>query len=177
VSLILGTASTTDVDALAGLAAQTFPLACPPHMPAEEIAAFIGENLSSEAFRGYLEDPECDVVTARTEIGAEPAGYALAFSQVAPPEIAELIGAGPVCYLSKLYVRPGVIGSGVGYALFGRVRELAVARGLSTLWLGTNQRNTRSQGFYDRNGFERVGTRQFLVGGILEDDFVYALKL
>jgi len=175
VSLTIDAASPDEVNALADLAAQTFPLACPPHMPADAVAGFIAEKLSAEAFAQYLDDPDCDVVTARSE--SRLAGYALAFHQVPPPEIAGLIGPERAAYLSKLYVRPGSIGSGIGYALLERVRERAQQRGAARMWLGTNQKNTRSQAFYDRTGFERVGTRQFLVGGRLEDDFVYALKL
>lgn len=175
-TVMIDAASPDDVDALSALAAVTFPLACPPHTTAEAIAEFVAEKLSPEAFAAYLRAPEYDVVTARQEEGTLD-GYALAAYRVPPPEIAALIGADPAYDLSKLYVRPGSIGGGVGYALFNRVRELALDRGAAQIWLGTNQQNTRAQRFYDRVGFERVGTRQFLVGGTLEDDYVFALKL
>jgi RimJ/RimL family protein N-acetyltransferase len=35
-----------------------------------------------------------------------------------------------------------------------------------------NQQNLRAQRFYAKNGFERVGSKRFLVGGVYEDDFV-----
>jgi GNAT superfamily N-acetyltransferase len=174
--VMIDAAAPDEVEALSALAAVTFPLACPPHTTAEAIAGFVAEKLSPQAFTAYLRDPEYDVVTARQEEGALD-GYALAAYRVPPPEIADLIGADPAYELSKLYVRPGSIGGGVGYALFNRVLELAATRGAGRIWLGTNQQNTRAQRFYQRTGFERVGTRQFLVGGTLEDDYVFALKL
>ena len=39
-------AAPTDLTELAALAAQTFPLACPPSVTPENIAAFIAQNLS-----------------------------------------------------------------------------------------------------------------------------------
>ena len=39
-----------DIDELADVAARTFPLACPPATPAENIASFIDTNLSATRF-------------------------------------------------------------------------------------------------------------------------------
>ena len=44
----------SDAGGLAELAAMTFPLACPPPSPRDEIAAFITANLSPERFVDYL---------------------------------------------------------------------------------------------------------------------------
>jgi ribosomal protein S18 acetylase RimI-like enzyme len=44
--------------------------------------------------------------------------------------------------------------------------------GAAGVWLGVNQQNERAQRFYAKSGFERVGTKRFLVGGQYEDDFV-----
>ncbi|MBT0768753.1 GNAT family N-acetyltransferase [Kineosporia sp. J2-2] len=182
-------ASPHDIPDLARLAAETFPLACPPHMTSQAVSGFIAEQLSEAAFGKHLADPNCDVSIARpgspqaetpqpgTPQPGTPDGYALTLFQPAPPEIARLIGTTErVTYLSKLYVRPGAHGGGIGRALLARVREQAHHRGSRLIWLGTNQLNTSAQRFYERTGFEQVGVRQFLVGGVLENDFVYALR-
>ncbi|HET7667325.1 MAG TPA: GNAT family N-acetyltransferase, partial [Mycobacterium sp.] len=43
-----------DLPELADVAAHTFPLACPPSVTVENIAAFIDENLSEARFLDYL---------------------------------------------------------------------------------------------------------------------------
>jgi ribosomal protein S18 acetylase RimI-like enzyme len=55
--------------------------------------------------------------------------------------------------------------------------ESARDRGAQGIWLGVNQQNARANRFYEKSGFEKVGTKRFLVGGKLEDDFVRELKL
>ena len=46
-----------DVPGLSALAGRTFPLACPPGLPASAVEEFIAENLGEESFHGYLTDP------------------------------------------------------------------------------------------------------------------------
>jgi hypothetical protein len=56
--------------------------------------------------------------------------------------------------------------------LMAAALQWATDAGAAGVWLGVNQQNERAQRFYAKSGFERVGTKQFLVGGVLEDDFV-----
>lgn len=172
-SLTIAVAVRADLPELAELAAQTFPLACPPDLPAEAIAAFVEQELSAEAFAGYLADPDAEVLLARDDSG-RAVGYALTFIRPAPAQIADLIGCtGPVTYLSKLYVRRCEHRGGIGAALFDRLHQRAHERAAGVVWLGTNQHNERAQRFYERHGFERAGVRSFEVGGTIQADFVY----
>jgi ribosomal protein S18 acetylase RimI-like enzyme len=43
--------------------------------------------------------------------------------------------------------------------------------------LGTNQANARAIGFYERVGFDQLGTREFDVGGTMAKDVVLARRL
>jgi diamine N-acetyltransferase len=43
--------------------------------------------------------------------------------------------------------------------------------------LGTNQRNERAHRFYEKSGFERIGTKRFKVGDRWEDDYIFELAL
>jgi hypothetical protein len=60
-------AAVADVAELAHVAAGTFPLACPESVSAENVAAFIDENLSEQRFRDYLADPDRLVLAARED--------------------------------------------------------------------------------------------------------------
>ena len=64
-TLAVGIATLDAVDELAAVAARTFPLACPPSTPADNIASFIDTNLTATRFAEYLADPRHAVLTAR----------------------------------------------------------------------------------------------------------------
>jgi tRNA (guanine37-N1)-methyltransferase len=52
--------------------------------------------------------------------------------------------------------------------------ELARSRGAAAVWLGVNQQNAKANRFYEKHGFENVGTKHFRLGAKIEDDFVRA---
>lgn len=165
------TATADDAALLHRVAAETFPLACPPHTTAEAIAAFIATNLSQAAFLGYLADPERALFVA--EVGGESAGYTMVvFGEPTDPDVAAVVTTRPTAELSKCYVRAGFHGAGIAQSLVEASAEAARSRAARTLWLGVNQENERANRFYEKQGFARVGTKRFLVGERYEDDFV-----
>lgn len=176
----ISTARPADVDALARLAAITFPLACPPGSTHESQQAFIRDVLSPERFAAYVSDPARVVLVARETDDAgtgpgtsEPVGYTmLVDGEPGDDDVRAAITLRPTIELSKCYVLPGHHGRGVASALMSASLDAGRARGARGMWLGVNQQNARAQAFYARNGFERVGTKHFLVGARLEDDFV-----
>lgn len=164
-----------EVDALHELAAATFPLACPPHLPATAIRDFVAEHLSVAAFTAHLANPDHSVLVA--ERGARLLGYAL--TKLGPPGNPEVLAAvpdGPWCELSKLYVHPDGHEAGAARALLDAVEGEARRASAATLWLGVNQLNDRANTFYAKHGLEVVGTRHFAVGGQVEADFVRARR-
>ena len=164
-----------EVDALHELAAATFPLACPSHLPADAIRAFVAENLSVAAFATHLANPDHGVLVADAD--GDLVGYAL--TKLGPPEDPDVRAAvpdGPWCELSKLYVHPRGHGAGIASALLDAVEHAAQQASVVTLWLGVNQGNERANAFYAKQGLEVVGPRQFVVGGQVEADFVRARR-
>ena len=165
------TAIASDAATLADIAAQTFPLACPPSTTAESIAAFIAENLSEVRFERYLADPERSLVVAFVD--GVVAGYTMTiFGEPTDADVAAAISVRPTAELSKVYVAPGHHGAGIAQALVQASVDTAVARGTAGLWLGVNQENARANRFYEKSGFALVGTKRFFLGGHYEDDFV-----
>src|SRR6478672_8189494 len=67
VAIDVAAAAEADLPELADVAARTFPLACPPSVTPDNIAAFIDENLSQARFHDYLADPDRGVLAAREE--------------------------------------------------------------------------------------------------------------
>ncbi len=164
-------ALTSDVLALHVLAALTFPLACPPSTTEAAKDAFIEQHLSRAAFEQYLADPLRRVLVA--EHADALVGYAmLVHGEPADPDVAAVVQGRPTAELSKLYVRPDLHGGGVASALVEHVLHAAVDQGAVSVWLGVNIHNARANRFYEKVGFAVVGTKGFIVGETIEDDFV-----
>ena len=172
-------AAASDVEALAELAATTFPLACPPTTTREAMDAHIAAKLNETAIAGWIADGTHAVVVADAQEGPRLDGYALAtFGPCADPEAAAaLSGEGvtidPVRELSKIYVRAEAQGSGLASALMeAAVAAIRAGCAVGPVWLGTNNANLCARAFYRRHGFVEVGTRTYDVGGIRESDVV-----
>ncbi|WP_099039593.1 GNAT family N-acetyltransferase [Mycobacterium neglectum] len=160
-----------DLPELAGVAAQTFPLACPATASADDIAAFIDQTLSEHRFRDYLADPDRRVLTARQD--ERIVGYAMLIRGLPDDEdVQRAVTARPAIELSKMYVLPDSHGAGVSSALMTAVLDEARAIGAHIVWLGVNQQNLRAQRFYRKHGFKINGTKTFRLGAGIESDYV-----
>jgi ribosomal protein S18 acetylase RimI-like enzyme len=166
----------SEARALHDLAALTFPLACPPSTTEAAKAAFIDQHLSQASFEQYLADPQRIVLVA--ENGAELVGYAmLIYGEQADGDAATAVRNRPTAELSKLYVHPDHHGKGIALELVDHVQYAAVDHGAVSVWLGVNIHNARANRFYDKADFAVVGTKAFLVGDVLEDDYVRERQL
>ena len=161
-----------DAAALAELAAVTFPLACPPGSTAADQQAFLTAHLSADRFTGYLDDPGRLVLVAQDEAGALLGYTMLVEGRPADPDVQAAITLTPAVELSKCYVRPDHHGSGLSGRLMTATLDAARETGAAGVWLGVNQLNGRARAFYARHGFAVVGTKHFVVGSRVEDDFV-----
>ncbi|WP_062389232.1 GNAT family N-acetyltransferase [Demequina iriomotensis] len=175
--LTVRAAARADVHALVRLAADTFPLACPPGTDPAAIAAHLRDALGPAAFEAWLGDDAATLMVAARDDAL--VGYALVLTGECGDEDASgpLSSAGVdtarVHELSKIYVRASTQGTGAAGALL----EAAVAAASSThgdlpVWLGTNEANARAQAFYARHGFAVIGGRTYRVGGQEHADVV-----
>ncbi|BBZ61157.1 GNAT family N-acetyltransferase [Mycolicibacterium monacense] len=169
-------ATRADLPELADVAARTFPLACPPSVTAENIAAFVAENLSPHRFADYLTDPDRIVLAARD--GGRIVGYAMLIRGVPDDEdVQRAVSPRPAIEVSKMYVLPESHGTGASSALMTEALTLARETGYRCVWLGVNQENRRAQRFYAKHGFAVTGTKTFRLGAGVENDFVMVCPL
>lgn len=165
------TATAGDAGNLAELAAVTFPLACPPGSPREDIAAHLASTLSIDNFRDYLSDPSVTVLVI--DQGGELRGYSLLVAHpVLDADVASVLTEHPCTELSKCYVHPDHHGLGAAAELMQASIGSAAAAGARGLWLGVNSQNARAIRFYEKSGFRKVGTKSFRLGNTVEHDFV-----
>jgi ribosomal protein S18 acetylase RimI-like enzyme len=164
-------ATERDLPALADVAAQTFPLACPPTATPDNVAAFIAENLSTARFADYLADPGRVVLVARAD--DRMLGYAMLIRGVVDDaDVQRAVPVRPAVELSKMYVLPDGHGGDVSAALMAAALDRARGLGAACAWLGVNQENQRAQRFYAKHGFEISGTKTFRLGDGVENDYV-----
>ena len=164
-------ATRADADALAAFAAQAFWDTYRDIDDPVELADHIAQHLQPAAFAASIADPRSTTLLA--EIDAQLAGYTQIRVGTAPSCVS---GPAPV-ELARLYLGQSFIGQGHGAALMRAAQAEALRRGGRTLWLGVYDRNTRAVRFYERFGFTRVGGQEFLFGGRVYVDPIYAVAL
>ena len=157
---------------LADVAAKTFPLACPPSVSQENVAAFIDENLSEARFADYLADPDRVLLIARQD--GRMIGYAMLIRGVPDDDdvqraVVAAPGGGDVEDVrAARQPRRGHVGRpDVGGGRTGRRTrcEVRLARRES-------DRTERAQRFYTKHGFSVNGTKTFRLGSRVENDYV-----
>ena len=168
-------ARAVDAEALAEVAARTFPLACPPSVTAADAAEFVAEHLGAEQFRRYLRDRRRHVLVV--EVAGAVVGYTMLVIGAAQSEQVRQAAPHAGGELSKCYVLEDFHGHGLAAMLLRETLTVATQAGLDAVWLGVNQANERAQRFYRKHGFDRVGERTFTVGTRTEHDYVMAHTL
>jgi ribosomal protein S18 acetylase RimI-like enzyme len=166
-------AAHTDAAALAALAAETFPDACPPEATAKEIADHIAHKLNADVFGKWIADPAWTILVAKDAAGEFQGYFALTTDADEIDEnVQQYVTIDQHCELSKCYVRSSARGNGVADALMTATLERAKAAGARGVWLGVNGVNTRARAFYASHGFTEVGPRNYVVGGRVHDDYL-----
>lgn len=160
-------ATAEDATRLAGFAAQAFADTYRELSDAQEITDYVAEHFRAEVMAAVIADPACTTLLA--EVGEELAGYAIVKAEAAPDCV-----SGPAVQLWRLYLGEAFIGCGLGARLMRAAQAEARRQGAATLWLGVYDRNVRAVQFYERLGFAKVGGREFLFGGQIYVDPVYA---
>lgn len=170
-------ATADDAADVAWLAALTFPLACPPEASRSEMATHIAQKLTPTQFREWAASDRHALFVY--DDGSRLLGYTLLVlgtpegaAEAATVQEASGLPA-PYVELSKIYVLPDVQGGVVAGALVRAASSTAAELGPRLpYWLGTNAANLRAQAFYRKHGFEVIGKRTYVVGGLEHDDVV-----
>jgi ribosomal protein S18 acetylase RimI-like enzyme len=165
-------AAEQDIDTLVTLAALTFPLACPPGHTPENIAAHLRHVFSVERFLDYATSSDVNLNVATVE--DELVGFSLV--DYRPSDDADvqqhLALASPYAELSKLYVHPDFHGAGVASSLLTTGINSMAERKIRTAWLTVSQLNVRANAFYEKSGFTMIATKQYLVGEVIDEDYL-----
>lgn len=167
-ALLIRPARPEDAAALAAFAAHAFTDTYLGLDHPQEIADYCAEHFQPEVIASVIADPACSTLLAG--VGPQLAGYAILKAATAP---ACLAGPDPI-ELWRLYLGQEFIGRGLGARLMAAVQAEAHRRGARTVWLAVDHRNVRAVGFYRRFGFAEAGAKEFLFGGRIYLDPIYA---
>lgn len=136
---------------------------------AEDLATFLA-RLDEAGWQGELVDPRFRVRVAEED------GVAIGFAKLGPPGLPVEVRAASA-ELRQLYVLAPWHGSGVAATLMAWTIAAARDAGAAELYLSVFVDNARARRFYERHGFERVGTYAFMVGEHEDEDDLMRLVL
>ena len=131
---------------------------------AEDLAAFLGK-FTPEAWAEEFNDPVYRFRVA--EVGGAVVGYV----KLGPPALPIETDARAI-ELRQLYVLKEHHGSGVAQALTDWAIDEARRMDGEELYLTVYIDNHRAKRFYDRYGFEALGTYAFMVGNHADEDII-----
>lgn len=158
------TATIRDVPAIQRVADWSFHAAYADLLEPELIDALLSEWYATERLREQIDDPESVFLVARR--GGRVRGYV----NVDPHETPDAY------FLSRLYVEPSLWGGGVGTELLtAATRRLDGER--ERIELTVLAGNERAIAFYERHGFEHVGTKTTTLGPTDVEECVYSKPL
>ncbi len=166
-------AGLADAAALARLGRDSFTETFGHLYRPDDLAAFL-ENHSETAWAGQLADPAYRVRIG--EVREADAPRAVAYAKLGPPSL-PFEPRGRSAELRQLYVLAPWHGTGAGQTLMDWAIATARETGARDLYLSVFTENHRARRFYERQGFERVGTYAFMVGSHADEDHVMRLTL
>ena len=164
-------ATLDDARLLSELGAATFRETFVNENTPEDMAVYLSQNFVPERLEEELSDPLSTFLIL--ELSGKPVGYAK-LSKSDPDS--GVTGTRPL-ELVRLYVLAEHIRQGAGAMLMTACLRQAESRGHDTLWLGVWERNLRAINFYNKWGFERVGSHIFQLGSDAQTDLILQKRL
>jgi len=79
--------------------------------------------------------------------------------------------------MERIYVLKKFQDQKVGKALMDESLSISKQDKYEVIWLGVNQENTKAIDFYKKYGFEVFGTKQFILGTAIDEDFLMKKEL
>jgi ribosomal protein S18 acetylase RimI-like enzyme len=166
-------ATAADAAALSLVASACFLETFAGLLEGPDIVAHCAQANHQDAFRDWAGQADSRVVVAEIARGGAPIGY----SVLTAPDLPAVDTRADDIELRRIYTLSRAHGTGLGPALMAQALLDARAMGYKRILLGVYAGNDRARAFYQKQGFEKVGERQYQVGASLCDDVIYALPL
>ncbi|KAI3328572.1 acyl-CoA N-acyltransferase [Ustulina deusta] len=172
--IIVGHALASEAAAIAKLGAATFTATFGFSVSTEDLAEFLAATYSEVIIQADMRDP-----TVQTWAARDPAGKVLGLVQLVRGLSEPCVPGDPATHaeLRRLYVDTTAHGRGIGSKLIAAVEAQARADGFGQLWLTVWEDNPDAQRLYQRLGYRKYGTVDFITGTCVQTDYVLAKSL
>ena len=168
---IIRAATPDDAPALSVLAESTFRETFRDGNTESDLNAYCAASFGADIQGSELAD------AATLTLVAEHAGRLIAYSQlIANKTHAVVEGVRPI-ELKRFYVDKAFHGTPLAPELMRASEATAKAAGGDVVWLGVWERNPRAIRFYQKSGYQEVGSHTFTVGSDAQRDLVMSRRL
>lgn len=138
-------------DTLAKLWVETFTQAYTDVHTPENIHAYCAANFSTAHAHTELSDPKTECVIANNH--GTPVGFTLLKHHACPVELKGLSSE-----LKQIYILADQYGAGLGKTLYNAALDSLRTQNRKWVWLYVSDINHRAKAFYQKLGFEDMGT-------------------
>lgn len=157
-----------DASLITEIGASTFEASFGADNRLEDMEQYLSLSFSKAHIDAQLADPSSIFLLAYEDCKA--VGYVMLRVSKNPISVT---GTKPV-ELVRLYIDEEIIGKGYGSALMNFCLKEAKKNGHRTIWLGVWEKNLRAIRFYEKWGFTKVGTKEFVLGSDVQNDHIMA---
>lgn len=168
---VISVVTEKDLDALRTISIQTFTETFSEHNTAEDMQAYVSENLSPEKLLKELNTSGSRFYFIYS--GEELAGY----MKLNEGSAQTVEGKTGTLEIERIYVSGKFQGQQLGKTLFQHAVALAKDVRHNTIWLGVWEHNVKAIAFYERNGFVKTGSHDFTLGHDVQTDYIMELQL
>lgn len=172
-------ATLEDAAAITEIGITTFTATYAHSLPAHDMHAFLEKVYSLGATTADIVDPDRDIIVATAQGGSSDTpstiiGFALLTRNSPDPCVSHLT---ELVEFQRLYILPEYQGHGVGKLLMGEITSMARAQGFRRMWVGAWEENFRAIAIYERDGYRKVGEREFWVGSTMQIGWIMLKEL
>lgn len=153
-----------DTEILTAISRKTFFETFAPTNDLANLQACIDAHFTIERQRAELLAPDSQIFLAMD--GANPAAYL----HLKENSTAVCVRNKPTMELKRLYVDQPWHGKGVAHQLMELAKKIAREKACRSIWLGVWEENHRALRFYQKHGFQKVGTHVFMMGPEAQTD-------
>lgn len=160
-----------DLDALRAISIQTFTETFSEHNTEEDMQKYVAENLSPEKL--HKEFNAKGALFYFMYHGSELAGY----MKLNDAPAQTMTGKPGTLEIERIYVLKAFHGKQLGTLLLNYAIDRTKEKHHSAIWLGVWERNAKAIAFYERNGFVKTGSHDFVLGDDVQTDYIMELHL
>ena len=163
--------SDEDIKKLQTIAKQTFTETFGSQNTAEDLAKFLSEEYAFDKLKAEVENPESFYYFCY--FNDELAGYlklniGSAQTESDYPEALEI---------QRIYVLQKYQGQKMGLSMMQHAIAVAEELKKPQVWLGVWENNFKAQAFYQKSGFKKVGSHDFILGDDIQTDYILVKEL